>query len=142
MGRIIYDWSEIQRYHDAGHSRDACMARFGFGIASWYKAIYLGKLHACGQRYVIDWPAVQAFYNRGHTYLECRAKFIFSAGAWSKAVSCGWLVTRQKRFTLERLLAQSKSRWSIKRRLLEAGVLHNKCDECGISTWRSRPLSI
>jgi len=141
-GRKIYDWCEIQRYHDAGHDRDACMARFGFGIASWYKANSLGRLNARDQRFVFDWDAVQAFYNLGHTYSECRAQFGFSPGAWTKAVMCGVLVTRSKRFTLARLLAESKSRWSIKRRLLEAGVLHNKCDECGISTWRGRPLSI
>jgi len=142
MGRKIYDWSDIQRHHDAGYNRDACMARFGFGIASWYKSISLGKIHARGQRFVFDWGAVQEFYNRGHTYTECRTQFWFSPGAWSKAVVCGVLVTRSKRFTLERLLAESKSRWSIKRRLLEAGLLHNRCDECGISTWRGLPLSI
>jgi hypothetical protein len=118
------------------------MARFGFGIASWYKAINLGRLQSSGQRFLFDWAAVQEYYNLGHTYLECRARFGFSPGAWSKAVVSGMVVTRAKRFTLERLLAQSKSRWSIKRRLLEAGVLHNRCDECGISTWRGRPLSI
>jgi hypothetical protein len=115
MGRKIYDWSEVQRYHDAGHKRDACMARFGFGIASWYKAVNLGKLETLGQKVLFDWRAVQDFYNLGHTYIECREKFGFSPGSWSKAVMNGVLVIRSKRFTLERLLAESKSRITIKR---------------------------
>ena len=142
MGRKIYDWSEVQLYHDAGHNRDACMVQFGFGIASLYKAMSLGKLHSRGLRFVFDWSAAQEFYNLGHTYLECRTQFGFSAGAWSKAVSCGVMVTRSKRFTIERLLAESKSRVSIKRRLMETGILKNKCDECGITEWCGQPLSI
>src|SRR5215471_17366223 len=99
MGRKLYDWSEIQRYHEAGHDRDACMARFGFGIASWYKSISQGKLHAQRVvRCIFDWRAVQEYYDTGHTYLECRTKFGFSAGTWSKVVSSGLLVTRPKRF--------------------------------------------
>jgi len=142
MGRKILDWSEIQRYHDAGHNRDACMARFGFRIAAWYKAIRRGKLQTSLQKIVIDWDAIQRYYNEGHSYTECRAEFRFSAGAWTKAVNRGDVKTRPLKWPLERILAESKSRVSIKRRLLEAGVLKNECDQCGLSSWRGHHLSI
>lgn len=142
MGRKLYDWAAIQRYHDAGNNRDACMAHFGFKIATWYKAIGQGRLRSMVQRFVVDWVAVRQYYDTGHTYSECRAKFGFSSASWSKAVRLGLVSTRSHRFTLERILAESNSRVSIKRRLLEAGVLKNRCDECGINEWRGRFLSI
>ena len=142
MGRKIYDWSEIQEYHDAGHSRDACIARFGFGIAVWYKAIRRGKLQTILQDISVDWAAIQRYYDEGRTYRECRAEFRFSAGAWTKAVNRGAIKTRPRKWPLERILAESKSRVSIKRRLLEAGLLRNECDECGLTSWRGKRLSI
>ena len=138
----VYDWARIQCYHDAGHDRDACMRRFGFAIASWYKALRERKIIATPLRFFFDWEAVQVYYDKGHTYAECREKFGFSAGSWSKRVRLGTIVTRSKRFTLQRILTQSISRASIKRRLMEAGILKNKCDECGIMDWHGKPLSI
>ncbi len=142
MGRKKYDWSEIQHYHNQGNDRDACMSRFGFGIAAWYKAIRQGRLDARRHKLAVDWTAVQHYYDEGHTYRECRAEFRFAAGSWTKAVSRGSLVTRPRRMPLERILAESRSRFSVKKRLLEAGVLENSCDECGIRDWRGLPLSI
>src|SRR6202022_2612420 len=89
-----------------------------------------------------DWGAVQDYYDEGHTYGECRSKFAFSPASWSKAVKRGLVSTRPKRFTLERILAESSSRASIKRRLLEEGLLQNRCDECGITNWRGQWISI
>lgn len=142
MGRKILDWSEIQRYHDAGHNRDACMARFGFRIAAWYRAIGRGVLLTRLQRFGIDWRPIQQYYDAGHTLRECLLQFRFSRGSWHKAVKRGDVKPRTLKWPLERILAESKSRVSIKRRLLEAGVLKNKCDECGITSWRGRHLSI
>ena len=142
MGRKILDWSEIQRYHDGGHNRDACMARFGFRIAAWYKAIRGGKLQTILQKISVDWDSVQRYYDAGHTLRECQAELRFSRGAWGKAVKRGDINPRTRRWPLERILAESKSRWSIKRRLIEAGLLRNECDECGLRSWKGRPLSI
>jgi len=142
MGRKLYNWSEIQRYHDAGNNRDACIAFFGFRIATWYKAIRRGRLVATLQRYLIDWAAVQSYYDEGNTYRDCRDKFGFSAYSWHKAVRRGVIEVRPNRWPLERILAESKSRTSIRRRLLEAGLLKNKCDQCGLSEWRGLPLSM
>jgi hypothetical protein len=42
--RRKYDWAEVQRYHDEGHSSRACRKRFGFCIAAWFKARERGEL--------------------------------------------------------------------------------------------------
>ena len=39
-----YDWSEVQRYHDAGHTARECIARFGFSSQTWHKARQRGDL--------------------------------------------------------------------------------------------------
>ena len=142
MSRKLYDWAAIQRYHDAGNNRDACMARFGFGTAAWYKAIRRGKLCAAPSYRRYDWAAVQRYYDAGHTYRECRAEFGFSAESWRKAARRGEITPRSLRWPLERLLAKSKSRHTVKKRLLEIGLLVNRCDECGLTEWRQRPLTM
>ena len=140
-GRAL-NWADIQRFHDTGHDRDACLERFNFRLSAWYKAIRRGALRTTLQKKTVDWLSIQRYYDAGHTYAECRKQFQFSAGAWGKAAKRGEIKTRSPRWPLERLLAESKSRTSIKRRLLDAGLLKNKCDECGLTTWRGRPISI
>ncbi len=39
-----YDWQEVQRYHDMGHSARECMARFGFSSETWHQARLRGDL--------------------------------------------------------------------------------------------------
>lgn len=39
-----YDWSEIQRYYDAGHSISECQLRFGFARAAWANAARRGAV--------------------------------------------------------------------------------------------------
>ncbi len=109
---------------------------------AWYKAIRHGRLIARLQRRIIDWNAVQHYYDEGHTYRECKAKFGFAAGSWGKAVKRGALKARPRQWPLAKILNESQSRHSIKRRLLEAGVLRNVCDECGLSEWRGKSLAI
>ncbi|MBV8459919.1 MAG: HNH endonuclease [Candidatus Eremiobacteraeota bacterium] len=111
----------------------------------WYKAITEGKLRAKVHRIqscIYDWSAIQSFYDEGHTYQQCRSRFRFSPAAWTSAVQRRALTTRPRKPSVEWLMANSKSRASIKRRLLDAGLLRNECDECGISEWRGRYLSI
>ena len=140
--RVRYDWSEVQRYYDAGHGRDECRAEFGFSFVAWYRAIKFGKLDALVQRPQVDWAAVQSYYDEGHSYLECRERFRFAAASWSKAIRRGALIPRPRAVPLETILQKSRSRCTIKRRLLLAGKLRNCCDICGLSEWRGRPLSI
>lgn len=140
--RNTYNWKAIQRYYECGHDRNSCMDRYGFTLDAWYKAIRRGALTARLQRGTVDWASVQSFYDQGNSYRECSARFGFAAESWRKAVNRGDLKARANRWPLGRILSESKSRVSIKRRLLEAGILKNACDECGISEWRGRPLSI
>ena len=37
---------------------------------------------------------------------------------------------------------RSLTRWQFKNRLIKEGYKENKCEECGISTWNGKPLSI
>lgn len=41
-----YDWTEIQRYYDEGHSVTECQKRFGFARASWSEARRRGAIVA------------------------------------------------------------------------------------------------
>lgn len=119
------------------------MAHFGFSTTAWYKAIRSKKLTATPSRSkTYDWAAIQLYYNAFHTYVECKTKFGFSGPAWTKAVRRGDIVSRGPRWPLEKILAESRSRSSIKQHLLQAGLLANKCDECGIIAWRERSLSM
>jgi 5-methylcytosine-specific restriction endonuclease McrA len=42
--RRRYDWVEIQRYYDAGHTVTECQARFGFTRKAWYDAVQRGDV--------------------------------------------------------------------------------------------------
>jgi 5-methylcytosine-specific restriction endonuclease McrA len=138
---VTYDWTAVQRYYDEGNDRDACIAKFGFTMGSWYKAIRFRRLKASLEpRY--DWGAIKRFYDEGHTYRECKLRFGFKPATWTKAVRRGALVPRPRRPPLETILQKSRTRSTIKRRLLQAGKLCNRCDFCGLSEWRGQPLSI
>jgi hypothetical protein len=39
-----YDWREIQRYYDAGHTVRECVARFGFSKQTWHAAVLRGAV--------------------------------------------------------------------------------------------------
>jgi hypothetical protein len=147
MPRKIYDWNEIQAYHDQGHGFVECQRRFGFSHTAWIKAIKLEKLDAGNRdfrdrRRRYDWSEIQAYYDEGHTYRECVAKFGFYPQSWAKARKRGEIKPRGNGAPIELVTILLKSRDAIKRRLLKAGLLKNRCDECGISEWRGKPLSV
>ena len=142
MRRLI-DWSEVQAYYNEGNDRDTCAERFGFQIAAWYKAIRRGALRAKLQRRkAVEWQAVQAFYDLGNSFLACRAAFGFAKESLRKAVRRGAIIARPNRKSVERVLRECRSRASIKKRLLADGLLKNECEQCGISEWRNKPISI
>jgi len=35
-----------------------------------------------------------------------------------------------------------RGRWNLKRRLISAGLKDNRCEGCGLTEWRDRPLSL
>ncbi len=96
----------------------------------------------CATRY--DWEAVRAYYEQGHSKRECMARFGFSAWAWAYAVKRGAIIPRPHTMPLTQLCAPgtTRSRYHVKNRLIAAGLKRNRCEECGISEWRGRPLSL
>jgi hypothetical protein len=146
MGRI-HDWRAIQKYHDLGHGFVACQEQFGFTHTAWIKAIKRGELRTApslfpDRRRKYDWSDIQAYYDEGHSYRECRERFGFKAMSWYKARQRGEMQTRPLAMPLEELLVGRRCRNHVKGRLLRAGILENRCEECGISEWRGKPLSI
>jgi Zn finger protein HypA/HybF involved in hydrogenase expression len=107
-----------------------------------YHARRLGYPPQPKQRY--DWATVQAYYDSGHTYRETKARFGFSSGAWGKAVEAGKLVTRRNVTSLETWLVEHSTvnRQHLKRRLIEAGLKEDRCEECGIAEWRGQPITL
>src|SRR5438309_1520070 len=39
-----YDWAEVRRYYDAGHTVRECQARFGFAKQTWHSAAKRGDV--------------------------------------------------------------------------------------------------
>lgn len=54
-------------------------------------------------------------------------------------------VNKQKKYTLEEILVENSEydRCHLKKRLLDSGLLENKCSKCGLDPkWRNMPLSL
>ena len=49
-----YDWEEVQKYHDLGHSRGECIAKFGFGEDTWTRAARRGNIKPADFRIPLD----------------------------------------------------------------------------------------
>jgi 5-methylcytosine-specific restriction endonuclease McrA len=143
----VWNWAQIQRYHDEGHGFVECQRKFGFSHTAWVKAIKRGALATHETRFYdrrrrYDWAAVQAFYDAGHTYRECKAHFGFCAEAWSKAVRRGELRARARALPIPMLLSTTKSRAAVRRRLLSEGLLLNECSICGLQEWLGQPIAM
>ena len=94
----------------------------------------------CARRY--DWPAVQEFYDAGHSIAECAAQFGFSRSTFNEARRRGDVVGRPRRAPVEVVFARDapRNRGHLKKRLIAAGLVENRCAECGLSEWRGKPL--
>jgi 5-methylcytosine-specific restriction endonuclease McrA len=91
-----------------------------------------------------DWSAIQRYYDLGYSTRQCQKRFGFSSWAWAYAVKRGDVIPRPQAMPLEELLAVDtpRSRNHVKLRLLRVGLKKNRCEECGISRWRDRSLSL
>ena len=107
-----------------------------------YHARRLGYEGDARRRY--DWAAVQAFHDAGASYRECRLRFGFSAGAWQEAVQRGELTPRPAAAPLEDLLVEGRRTQGIhlEKRLIQAGLKEDSCEECGIDEWLGVPLAL
>lgn len=143
-----FNWLKIQLFFDEGHSITECRQAFGFSYASWRKALRRGDIVVpeggawANRRTCYDWAAIQRYYDEGHSYRECRTRFGFAAQSWHKAVCRKAIRTRPLKRPIETVLREAKSRTNLKKRLLEAGLLENRCGICRLSEWQGKPLSI
>ena len=147
--RKQFDWAAMQAAIDSGAGFIRCREMFGIAHATWMRALECGDIQVdqTGKPYSdarnrYDWVAIQKYYDEGNSFGQCRERFGFCSAAWVKAVRRGELRTRPRSLPIEEILRNSVSRTTIKRRLIQAGILINECDECGLSEWRNKPLSI
>jgi hypothetical protein len=91
-----------------------------------------------------DWSAVQKAHDEGLRALECCRRFGFSKQTWSDAVRRGDIVPRSHLIPLDDLLVVGRktSRGHLKMRLVKAGLKENRCEDCGLTEWRGKPISM
>ena len=154
MQKRVYDWSDVQFYYDAGRKPHEVRAAFKIAPSTYSRAVREGRLvlrieqtrRTCPGNLKYDWSEIQAYHDAGHGFKGCRERFGFGTDTWYKAILRGYLKARKKPRgpvfkPLEEVL-RLKSRVSIKRHLLRLGILENRCDDCGISEWRGKSLSV
>ena len=128
-----------------GLSHAAVARRLGISKSTvTYHAARLGRAAnpKCARRY--DWNEIQRYYDAGHSVAECQQRFGFAKQAWNSAVRRGAVAARPRVLPLDQLLAADtpRGRWNLKRRLVEAGLKEERCEECGIDEWRGRPITL
>ena len=91
-----------------------------------------------------DWDGVRAYYDAGNSMTMCMRLFGFSRNAWRDAIRRGVISPRPRLEPLEALLGRDRrrNRHHVKLRLLGAGLKEHRCEQCGLSEWRRRPLSL
>jgi hypothetical protein len=91
-----------------------------------------------------DWAIVQRFYDEGHSIAECVAEFGFNRGTFNDARRRGDLTTRPRSVPDDAIFARGvrRDRGHLKLRLHQAGLLPDACEECGLSEWRGKPLTL
>lgn len=91
-----------------------------------------------------DWLAVQAYYDTGKSIRACQKEFGFSSSTCTEAKSRGLFFTRPPQtFDLERGLVENSTakRGELKKRLIETGLLPNRCAKCERGAeWMGEPL--
>jgi hypothetical protein len=148
MPKRLYDWKEVQRYFDDGHTCGQCVRKFGMTYTAWRKAIIRNELRVpptqfTDRRRKHDWVAIQTYYDTGASVRKCAEKFGFYLQAWDKAVKRGEVRPRHFGMPIEQLLSNKRrQRGHVKARLLNAGILKNQCSKCGISEWLGEHMSM
>ena len=87
---------------------------------------------------------MQRYYDDGHSISDCMTHFGFTRATFHAAVQRGAVVTRPHGMPLEALLVKGlrRGRFNVKKRLIDAGLLQNGCEQCGLVEWRGKPLSL
>ena len=87
---------------------------------------------------------MQRYYDEGHSITECQARFGFARRTFTDAVKRGAVLTRPRTAPLDLYLVNGRrtNRTHLKGRLLRTGLKENRCEECGVTAWRGKPLSM
>lgn len=93
--RRVYDWAEVQRYYDEGHTYRECRERFGFAAETWHKATRRGEMKARPRGAPINELIARRV---GRNHLKSR---LFKAGLLiNKCEACGITEWRGKRLAM------------------------------------------
>jgi DNA-binding CsgD family transcriptional regulator len=130
---------------EAGHTRRE-IARL-LGVTKQTVSYHARRLGAgiderFARRY--DWELIQRYYDAGHSARDCCAAFGCSSASWHEAMRRGALVTRPVAKSLDEILVAGRAcnRGYLKQRLIQADLKQNCCEDCGLVTWRDKPLSL
>lgn len=192
-----YDWPEIRRFYEAGHTKRETRERFGFSPGAWDQAVARGDVaprnrpdpwkHSYKARNTVaellqggqsqaqiarslglakgtvafhvrnlgiapdrrfarryDWTEIQSAYDSGLSAKDCCERFGCSKASWSQAVVRGDLISRPRKEPLADLLSvgRVRNRFHLKNRLLAAGLKNRRCERCGLTQWRGRPICL
>jgi len=138
--------AEVGRLLEEGLSQAEIARRLGITKPTVsYHARRLGipAQDRCSRRY--DWQAVQRAYDEGLSIRACAERFGFSLCSWHAAVERRAITPRPRQMPIERLLVDGRrqtNRSHLKQRLPTEGIKQNRCERCGISSWRGEPLSM
>lgn len=137
--------AEVGRLRADGLSYSAISRRLGISkstIAYHARRLGVPADDRCARRY--DWHEIQRAVDDGLSMRQCQARFGFSSATWHQAVKRGAIVPRPWVTPIEDLLVTGtrRSRSHVKARLLREGLKENRCETCGITEWRGRPLSM
>jgi len=96
----------------------------------------------CNRRY--DWAAVQRFYDAGHSITECQEEFGFARKTFMDAARRGDVKSRPPGAPIAIYLVAGRpvNRTHLKTRLFAEGLKENRCEECGLTEWLGKPLSM
>jgi hypothetical protein len=91
-----------------------------------------------------DWEAIRRAYESGLSVRDCAELFGFSTATWAAAAKRGLVEPRPQAMPIAELLVvgRNTSRSHLKQRLIKAGLKENRCEECGITEWRGKRLSM
>jgi hypothetical protein len=93
-----------------------------------------------------DWNHIQQFHDEGYGVIETIRHFGMSSQTWYDAVKAGRVKPNNilRLIPLTDLLKEGSKhqRGHIKRRLMSAGMIENRCMECGLTEWRGKPLTV
>lgn len=141
-----------------GQMREAVRALLGLGLSRTEIAARLGvskgtvgfhvrrlnepidERFAC--RY--DWSEIRDAYESGLSLNGCQRRFGFSKYAWWCAIKRGDVKPRPWIMPIEQLLVVGRrtNRSHLKQRLLKEGLKENRCEWCGLTNWRGKPLNM